>query len=366
MVIIKSDYIKNNIKKTIPQIVSIVLGIVLMYGACFFGGGFVEGIFNELINPYKKISIIQIKGSDSKTIERIKGNSNVKDIIKIIPFGFTVELLIEQSHSFIFGINSENIHKMMDYMGDKLIEGRLPGNEDEVLLNKKTMNAMSFETGDYIGKDLNENHPIRGRHLIKGVYKGEASFIYSSVSQKQLTRQNYFLVFTKDMKYKEMNTFLRGSKNNINVWACYKENKNQVNTLFKILDLFGIITLLIIIFVISVTLGNIRYLYFTDRISEFALFECLGYRKKTIKMMLFYEFLFISFTGLVVGLLLSFMGGWLFNALYAIPRGTPVTVIKINYILFASFIPISTQLISLKSIKKYMHETDLVEVLDGL
>jgi hypothetical protein len=33
------------------------------------------------------------------------------------------------------------------------------------------------------------------------------------------------------MKYKEMNTFLRGSKNNINVWACYKENKNQVNTL---------------------------------------------------------------------------------------------------------------------------------------
>jgi Predicted permease. len=129
--------------------------------------------------------------------------------------------------------------------------------------------------------------------------------------------------------------------------------------------MFAVIILVIVIFVLTVTIGNINYIHFYDRSPEFSLLQAIGYEKKYIIGRIFVEMSIILFGGFIIGAALSLAGGYLFNLLYCYPIGTPVTIVSKGYFLITFTIPIFVTTFSLLPMLKFLNKMDCIQVLEG-
>jgi ABC-type antimicrobial peptide transport system permease subunit len=363
-------YIKNNIKKFLPQIIAVLLGVFLVFFVCILGGGIKYGIKDNVELPREKISLAFINDSKLEGGKFYEEMSKDKDVEKIIySYGYrsiSTKLLAQYASSDVYYTAVQDTEYIMKEFNFELIKGKIPNSKNELLISSNFAKSNNLKLGDSYGTDINPKHGLNGTYKIAGIYKGNCTITFcykDSVSNIKNSSDYRLMVFPKANKVNKVNAKIESFRN-IDYYDL-NQVKKFLDGMFKMFDIFAVIVLAITVFVITFTIGNINYMHLYDRLEEFSILDALGYSKKSIVFKLVRELALIIFIGFVLGISLGMLGGFLFNTIYCDPKGVPVGILNPWYILISFLVPVFVSLLSAIPILSFLRKMNTIEVLEG-
>ena len=312
-------YIRNNKRRISVLIVSLCLCLTIIYVAnflimstdatarklflaplermCAIGFsyenlGITDEDFNEENLPKLKEKMNQ------KQIEYAKKLDGAENVVKAIPYApanVNIKPPIAMLGYNIPLIEPEYADALLEHMGAKLIEGRLPEKPNEIVLDKASM----LNNGFVVGGKKGEKYTITGI-LDCDLYFGygirsEQSYVglYILTDKRVDDAEKYFevlgLEFEKDYDYVEDYSFWMDEYD--------KYIKSQLVDATKYIYTGIFVILFISLFVVYTT-------YLRDRHNEWCLYCSIGYSRKTIYFSILRELLFTFVTALLLGAVL--------------------------------------------------------------
>lgn len=313
-------YIRNNKRRISVLIVSLCLCLTIIYVAnflimstdatarklflaplermCAIGFsyenlGITDEDFNEENLPKLKEKMNQ------KQIEYAKKLDGAENVVKAIPYApanVNIKPPIAMLGYNIPLIEPEYADALLEHMGAKLIEGRLPEKPNEIVLDKASM----LNNGFVVGGKKGEKYTITGI-LDCDLYFGygirsEQSYVglYILTDKRVDDAEKYFevlgLEFEKDYDYVEDYSFWMDEYD--------KYIKSQLVDATKYIYTGIFVILFISLFVVYTT-------YLRDRHNEWCLYCSIGYSRKSIYFSIMGELLFTFITAIVIGLVIT-------------------------------------------------------------
>jgi ABC-type antimicrobial peptide transport system permease subunit len=363
-------YIKNNMKKFIPQIFVASLGVFLVYFLCILGGGVKSGITSNVISPYEKLSVVHIdnpKIDNGQTYKELSEDSNIDRVIYSSSVtNILTKLLVDTCGTPVFYTETEDTKYLMDKLNFKLIQGKIPDSKNELLINENFAKSFNLKIGDFYGTSENEKQRLNGKYTVVGIYSGKSIITFGFLGNIEEIKQyrHSLIVVPKSGKLQELNLKINSFKN-LGYYNTLEREKSSVDGTLKVFNIFAIVMLSITIFVLTFTIGNINYMHFYDRLGEFSILDALGYNKLEIAFKLIKELVVIIFIGYILGVITGIFGGLLFNLVYCEPRGVPVAIFNPWYIFISGCIPITVSLFSFMPVVRFLFKVNTVEILEG-
>lgn len=313
-------YIRNNKRRVSVLIVSLCLCLTIIYVANFLimstdatarklfltpmermcaigfsyeNQGITDEDFNEENLPKLKEKMNQ------KQIEYAKKLDGAENVVKAIPYApanVNIKPPIAMLGYNIPLIEPEYADALLEHMGAKLIEGRLPEKPNEIVLDKASM----LNNGFVVGGKKGEKYTITGI-LDCDLYFGygirsEQSYVglYILTDKRVDDAEKYFevlgLEFEKDYDYVEDYSFWMDEYD--------KYIKSQLVDATKYIYTGIFVILFISLFVVYTT-------YLRDRHNEWCLYCSIGYSRKSIYFSIMGELLFTFITAIVIGLVIT-------------------------------------------------------------
>jgi putative ABC transport system permease protein len=369
-------YYYNNKKRFLSVFISIALSVFLIYTfQMIIYSSFRTG-HNLAVEPKKYYSTIAPKGQVlSKGL--IDSISHVKGVDRVIPCVFdntTFNSGIGSNYNTaILSLKGDDIKLMMDRLGLKLTEGRLPyETAREIILHKQVAANKNLKVGDYIGRLFSKNESLPGVYKIVGIIDGKSilSFapIKTYINDYSLPYEYIYggIILPKDNSLDEMNSTLDSlSPSNFQIDTLNDDLKWQKEYTTKISMLLTLIFTLVIL-IVSSCIGFLCYIYFSERRSEFGLLWAIGFSKQQVINRAFAEVNGINFAGFICGILLSMLTGVILNIVYFIPLGDPLEIASASYMLRAACSPVFVTLFSLIPIWRMLKRLDPISIVEGV
>lgn len=313
-------YIRNNKRRVSVLIVSLCLCLTIIYVANFLimstdatarklflapmermcaiglsyeNLGITDEDFNEENLPKLKEKMNQ------KHIEYAKKLDGAENVVKAIPYApanVNIKPPIAMLGYNIPLIEPEYADALLEHMGAKLIEGRLPEKPNEIVLDKASMLNNGFVVGGKKGEkytitgildcDLYFGYGIRSEQRYVGLY---------ILTDKRVDdAEKYFevlgLEFEKNYDYVEDYSFWMDEYD--------KYIKSQLVDATKYIYTGIFVILFISLFVVYTT-------YLRDRHNEWCLYCSIGYSRKSIYFSIMGELLFTIITAIIIGLVIT-------------------------------------------------------------
>ena len=345
--ILTIKHLKENKKRTILTIIGIMLATFLMTElGLLFSSLRDNGIQSAIKYNGDYNAKINIKKED---LDFISKNENVLEYKYKSSLGYSLydEL---QNKKYLQVLTASKI-----YLDDlKLIEGRLPNNENEVIIsnNIKTEGNINLNVGDTIKLNVGQRE-CDGKLLGESAYVVEYKYLsdgnYEVTKEEQLINVEYkeykivgivekdiyedyfnpgYSVFTISEPIDLLSVYVRYK----NVFKTYENSELIIKKLNyesnlkyndSLLYYYGIgednnfikgsIAILLIILIL-ITVASVIVIYnafaisVTERIKQFGLFSSIGATKKQLRYTIFFEVFVVGIIGIVLGLILSFIG----------------------------------------------------------
>lgn len=354
-------YVIRNKKKALTLVLSICLGVFLVY----FPGMIINQTTYLVKNVYEKTFtrysyVYKNKNPISEeTINKIKNNENVA---KVLPAGngqLSFPILLGNTSCEALFIKKDYISSLMKDMNLKLIEGRLPKESpQEMIIHKKVA----------LSKGLKVNDVIFNNVTIVGIMDGPSIINFASIpnsSEENLTKEGLMVVAKKN-KINELNSFLEAlpaKEIRISNLNSYQNAYNKGN---KFLSSISLVLEALVIIVLSITLGNISYINIHRRKKELGILLAIGYTKKLLYKKLIKETIICCIVGYISGIFVTISIGWILNAALLIGKGFEIPLLDTNIILATLFIPIFAIIFCLIPAIKALKNTDVIEIIEGI
>lgn len=362
-------YLRGNFKKFIPQILVVALGIFLMYFVCINGGGIETQMKNNVLEPYEKLSFIRMNPStvnEQKYINKLKNN---KDIDRIIyskrDLNIRADMLISSNGSPGFFISESDIRYLMKKFDFKLVNGRIPERDNELLVSSNYAKSRKLKVGSRVDESTDKS--FTGIYKVAGIYDGKSIIAFGHIKNTSdvKSNENAIIVVPKEGKLNKVNDYINSFKNKQIDIQDYNSVNYEITGFFPMFNMFAFIILIILVVVLTFTIGNMNYIHFFDRVGEFSILDALGYTKFDIFLKLAKEMCIVIVLGFGVGMILSFMGGNIFNGVYCIPKGVPVEIYNKWYVMLSAIVPIAVGLFSSIPSIRFLRKMSTVDVLEG-
>ncbi len=318
-------YLRKNKLRTGLLILAVALGVALIFGTCTVRESQTKNDLNAVNKLYGGYNV-EFNDLNYEEVGKLK---NDKGILKTSTVQNLGNVLDKKGNSFQLKSVDENYVKGKL---NKLINGRLPKNNDEIVLEKKALKAMG------ISDKLNSNIDLK----IKKKYKD------SQGNQNIYTEDKKFKlvgIIEKPQKFYDMNltleafTYGNGENNNIipedtTSYDCivtlksgWRNINGQIKTITKRNDLGKnsytpnillmqntmeveqrldspqvIQTQILIVLTSAILIFNIFNITLNETIKETALLRLIGSSKKSVRGIIIYQGLFIMALGITLGL----------------------------------------------------------------
>lgn len=158
---ITKKYLKLNRKRTIVSIIGIVLSGAMISAVTTLAvsfQGFMLDVEEGNNGSYESI----IENSTPEIIEKAESQNNFKDIIPVAHIGMAENDFSDENFIRIMGVEKENIDKV----AGMALEGRMPENENEIVVSTSFFNEETPYIGDKItlkiGKRLSDGYELIG------------------------------------------------------------------------------------------------------------------------------------------------------------------------------------------------------------
>lgn len=337
-------HLKSNPKRTIVTIIGVILSTSLMVG--------IGLIFSTIYD--NSVKLIEISSGthhasmyiSSDQINLIKNNDNVKDFKYKSSLGVSKYENLNTYKPYIEVFSaSENYLKDLN-----LLEGRLPLNENEILISKHLIENIesNIKLGDKIKLNLGTRVDSNGEKLYEKEYLNnylndeivpleslvdlkEKEYEVVGIVQRDILEKYVnpgYSAFTVNSESDELKIFItyKNIKDTIKNTDNLSKELNNEDTIEYNKDLLSIngiglqdnlsstliSVIIIILFLVSAACIIVIYNAFAisvmERKKQFGLFSSIGATKKQLKHTVFFESFIVGLIGIPLGILAAYLG----------------------------------------------------------
>lgn len=237
----------------------------------------------------------------AEIIEKLKKHDGIDGAYYTSVLSARYEGIIGETRFLFPLLEKDQIQSYLDHMDARLIEGRMPENEGEVIIDSRIMKNNKLKTGDLFDEDL-----FGDSYIITGVLESD-SFACVGIPNNS-NNGIYYTVFCDenncDMKklFSDIGIELTSLDSiiDINTQAEFYETecKSVINT-----ALTAIIIVVMIFLAISVLVAYISSM--RSRMNEYCLYTSLGFSRIEVYGMIMREILFDFISGMLFGTILT-------------------------------------------------------------
>ena len=345
--ILTIKHLKANKKRTILTIMGIMLATFLMIELGLLFSSFRDNGIRTTIKYNGDYHVnLNVKNEDLNFISK---NDNVLNYKYKSSLGYSLYEEL-QNKKYLQVLTASK-----SYLDDlKLIEGRLPNNENEVIIsnNIKTEGDVDLNVGDTIKLNVGQRECddkllgesayvveykylsdgtveiVKEEHLINtspqeykivGIIEKDIYEEYSNPGYSVFTISEPIDLLNVYVKYKNVFKTIQNSDSiirNLNYESDLKYNDSLLyyygigenNNFIKFSISILLIILILITFASVIVIYNAFAISVTERIKQFGLFSSIGATKKQLRYTIFFEVFVVGTIGIVLGLILSFIG----------------------------------------------------------
>lgn len=368
-------YAKHNKRKISGMITSIALSVLLI--------GVIELYANNMNDTYDRgniqfnyISYIESTKNDipRDITDRIKNSGLVENMIPVNEHEYMIWNVIgSDTHYNGYYADEKDIELMMDKMKLKLMQGSIPKNgEKKILINENIARSKKLKIGDYMGRDVREDdYYIPGKYQVCGIIKGDniVSFISverQSIENKMLQQYQAYILIPQKGKLQKLNSFLSTiPKKNIRIVDYEQTERSEKSERDNFNIIFNLLTIVMIV-VLSVSLGNSSYVHYFQRRKEFGLLLSIGCRKYKILSRIFKEICISCFIGFAAGFLILYGFKTLENIYCIYPKGLSPFIIKGDFITRILSIPLFICIFSLIPVSRLLSKIEPISIIERI
>lgn len=367
-------YSRNNKKKLIAMVISIGLSIALIYVIQFLVYEIKHGTDYTDLNPLSVYSEVSMQGDNpinGVIIDRILTNEYTEKVIPRIRQQTFYYPITGKCVVSVYSLSQEDMTYMMDKLGLTMKEGRLPqNNKDEIVMNDRVLKNKGLALGDEIGYQLNEKEKhLEKTYKIVGVLDGSSMMGLTSLSGQKYDSELYekgMLVFHKEGKRSQSNSFLSFlPKDEIFTRTYQKAFDSQQKDVNDIKRYMNILVVLLII-VISITMGNSSYVHTFQRRYEYALLYSIGYSPLWILWKTIKEVFLTCFLGYLVGMASTMLIAGIMYLTLFYPQGLIMKLFLPDALLQTLIIPIFVSLFCILPISRMLRRVDPINIIEGV
>ena len=309
---------------------------------------------------------------DAKVQQTIQNYPGADRIIDNSAFFFNVNTVFGRVPFVCFGVSNEDRDYIIQRSGDRLSQGRMPDpGAAEAIVSEGIVRNRKLKVGDLIAGPTDSGSlvgvpvPVR----LVGVLKGPT---WLALTSKEFTDQNLplvphsLLICTKDIKDQvRFGDYLYAKLDRIKVQvfsfnALVHELRSTLSSMYVIMDL----VIGTVVFVVTLMAGMLSNIYFTQRISEFAVLSAIGLRRSTLVWHAVSETAIITFIGWIIGVLvnwslLSFLRGRVFE-----PRGMLINPGDFLAYAYTLPIPVFITLFAVATVSYRLAKLDPVSIIE--
>ncbi len=215
-------------------------------------------------------------------------------------------------------LSKEQIPKFMEHMGAKLIAGRMPERDGEILVDQKVLKNQRLEIGGYF------NESSYGK-VFRVVGVLESDYMTCVGTPQGYTNSGWYLVVLCDEAHSDMTELL----GNIGITptendrmidsAEWKEMYEEVVTAQLDAALLGILIVVIVFLAISILTAYVSFM--RSRVNEYCLYASIGFGRSDVYGMMMREISIIFGVGILLGAAVTFVILFLFGRLLLEPMG---------------------------------------------
>lgn len=328
------------------QTIVIILGIAIGVSVQVFIGSLISGLQNSLVDSTigsRSQVTITIEDDYITDYDNLMSDisSSSENITSITPTLSTSGSLVKNEASEIVVLrglefsSADDIYKLTD----KLVEGTLPANDNEIVLGKNLKDLLSINIGDMVEFDSpvldNQTFEVVGFFDFK-VQEVNNTWVLTTLNSVQLLLNTpnqvsqieiqLDEVFDADLTKDEIDKVL-DDQYTISTWIAENEE------LLSGLQGQSISSLMIQIFVIvSVVLGISSVLAITvlQKSRQLGILKAMGIKDKDASKIFLFEGLILGLFGAIVGILLGIGLSYSFATFAIRPDGNPVVPLTID------------------------------------
>lgn len=336
-----------NRKRTITRVIGIILSVALICAVSGMFTSFRETLITNNItgNGYYHIAINNI---DSDDLKRFKLNKDIKDVYTTYVLGnFTAVNTNDVSLDFTLYSLDRNDFDSLSY---KILEGKFPSNESEVLISESLMNETNYNIGDYI--ELNDKeYKITGSvyrrknsydtFLITTGYETDNIWAYLSLNNPRDYKNSFIELLGAD-NYEEIvynyqvNGYTFVINNDLLRWEVFAFSDSTISMLTSLLSIVIFIILIVSVFCIRSSFA----ISTTEKMRMYGMLSSIGTTKRQIKKCVLLEGLMLALVGIPLGILCGFFAVFILIKVVNVLLGS-FLFNNINGLVFkVSFLPI--------------------------
>ncbi len=212
--------LKLNKKRTIGTIIGIILSVALICAVAGLGTSLKETLVQNAIDEtgYYHLEVMDVTAD---RLTQMKNNRDISDVIETYHIGtaeYTYANDPDNNYFDVYSLDEEDF----DALSYKLIDGRLPVNNNEIAVTEKLLINDNKKIGDTITLDVGHlpffEHTIQKTetktYKITGViYKGISSEYYGITTNEKSDYINAYIILKEPKEYKDTLPHILGLNN---------------------------------------------------------------------------------------------------------------------------------------------------------
>lgn len=361
-------YLINNIKRIIPVVLSVSLGVMSFYFLYLAGAQANNLTYAAHVKPFEYFSIISSgNGITSDLISEIKEDKTIDRIIPLSRFPHTaVTAALGNSSIGILFIKIADISYLMEIMGLQLTEGIMPEAENEILLHWRIAANKKLAVGDV----FTDNNEINSKFKIVGIFDGNSVIGFAPDVIEGNGIEDWadkgLLLLPEEGNIDRMNASLEKLPEEQGVrLELLDQLLQEIKESTRVLERVMLLLVSIVVFVLCITLSDTSIMHFHLRKNEFGLLTVIGYTRREIMKRIWTEEIMIYGLSYILGILLSILCAQTLNILLWNPMGENVPLWNQKGFFITMVIPVFVTAFSVRPTAKLLKIKDMIQIIEG-
>lgn len=316
-------FIKENRTRSCLLIFMFVLTYITYLGGIYISN--LEQMWSYSLEEYKKYAIIYPTTTDVNGEEYEKALQKIKENEKLTSFqaGVFSFLFTKTIMGFSNDFPQHSFRSVQDFQSFCEIAGIECGfsklKKGSFITSYLGANNRGMKLGEQL-KQL-EDERVYGTYTLDAVLQ-KKGYLYYYIDNGQGGENYSYYILPKNMSEQEFEQYLQELKKeydvHINDYVSVSQDiQRQFNSFYRIFMFIVIFLAVVMALVINAAFAGM----YQHRQPEFAVYRALGMGKGDIIKKVLKELLLMDVIGLIIGGVLLFLGIYLLNYLYLIPRG---------------------------------------------
>lgn len=317
-------FVRNNKKQVWVMIVALSLTFMTMYVVNFLVLTTKESFKTLFLEQPKRVAYLAlspdtmgVKKADydseeeydlaidqarDKIIAEIKGHEGIRDAIFTQTLSAKYQAIIgDVGYDFPL-LSEEQIPEFIDHMGAKLIEGRLPEGDGEIVVDEKILKNNKMEIGGYFQESAYG-------HTFKVVGVLASDYMTCAGTPMGYTNSGWYMVVLCDEANADMTAVLGDIGITVTEYDTIYDSVDWAEMYRELViettDAALLIILIVVIIFLAISILVAYVSFMRSRVNEYCLYTSIGFGRKDVYGMIMREILIIFGVSIILGSLVT-------------------------------------------------------------